>query len=164
MDSINYPKIPDRVRFLKANGNRCYLIHQGEGLKVEVDEELFDFALHLDGHTDPASIEGVSESEASEVLNELEKYDLLECPESSQQKGVMRRTRKWLNTENEKQNFVSQFLLHPNMTTLMSIAILVCTYFTRQTVFFLLDAALMAYCLIRLSVIDIRHKMHTGTK
>ena len=164
MDSMNFPRSPDRVRFLKTNGNRCYLIHQGEGLKVEVDEELFDFALHLDGHTDPASIEGVSESEASEVLNELEKYDLLERPESSQQKGVMRRTRKWLNTENEKQNFVSQFLLHPNMTTLMSIAILVYTYFTRQTVFFLLDAALMAYCLIRLSVIDIRHKMRTGTK
>ena len=164
MDSMNFPRIPDRVRFLKTNGNRCYLIHQGEGLKVEVDEELFDFALYLDGHTNPASIEGVSEFAASEALNELEKYDLLEYSESLQQNGVMGRDRKCLHTENDKQHFVSQILLHPNMMTLMPIAIMVYTYFTRQTVFFLLAAALMAFVLIRLSVIDIRHKMRTGTE
>ena len=158
MSNSNFPRMLNSVRFIKKNGNKYYLNAQNEGITSEVDAELFDFALHLDGCTDPALIEGVSESAGLEALQILKKWDLIEYPNISTRRAEYTGDTQRLLNQKKNSDFIRQFLLHPNMLSLICVAIIAYNYFSRQTIYFFLTAVLMLFSLVSLTVIDIRHK------
>lgn len=144
MKGAKYSCIRKDVRFLKKGENKFYLSNTKTNLDCEVDPELFDFALHLDGFTNPASIEGVSEEHASEALRLLEKWDLIDSPAGSPRKS---------------REFARRVLSHPYMGSLTILGIIVYTYFIHQTVCFLIGVALIASAIIAATVIDVQFEM-----
>lgn len=81
MKTAIYPKLRKNVYIFEKTNESAFLYDIGQETRFEIDDEFLKIVHHLDGLTDPYSIENCSEEDVAEAIRMLEAYGLLEHSE-----------------------------------------------------------------------------------